>query len=121
MDPSRAPSHYLLWANEVKNVLLRTRPVEMWARAVAANLTGPAAAVAWRAISENVSGEKAVKCSQGNCTKISEVLGKEGADMGMKEARVFTGGACQDSISKHHTARPVIDVGKMTTGQGTAF
>ena len=35
----------------------------MWARAVAANLTGPAAAVAQRAISENVSGGKAVKCS----------------------------------------------------------
>ena len=35
----------------------------MWARAVAANLTGPAAAVAWRAISENVLGEKVVKCS----------------------------------------------------------
>ena len=63
VDPSRAPSHYLLWANEVKNVLLRTRPAEMWARAVAANLTGPAAAVAQRAISENVSGGKAVKCS----------------------------------------------------------
>ena len=35
----------------------------MWARVVAANLTGPAAAVAQRAISENVSGGKAVKCS----------------------------------------------------------
>ena len=35
----------------------------MWARVVAANLTGPAAAVARRAISENVSGGKAVKCS----------------------------------------------------------
>ena len=63
VDPSRAPLHYLLWANEVKNVLLRTRPAEMWARVVAANLTGPAAAVAQRAISENVSGGKAVKCS----------------------------------------------------------
>ena len=46
VDPSRAPSHYLLWADKVENVLLRTRPAEMWARAVAANLTGPAAAVA---------------------------------------------------------------------------
>ena len=46
VDPLRAPLHYLLWANKVKNVLLRTRPAEMWARAVAANLTGPAAAVA---------------------------------------------------------------------------
>ena len=63
VDPSRALSHYLLWANEVKNVLLRTRPAEMWARVVAANLTGPAAAVAQRAISENVSGGKAVKYS----------------------------------------------------------
>ena len=63
VDPLRALSHYLLWANEVENVLLRTRPAEMWARAVAANLTGPAAAVAQRAISENVSGGKAVKCS----------------------------------------------------------
>ena len=63
VDPLRAPLHYLLWANKVKNVLLRTRPAEMWARAVAANLTGPAAAVAQRAISENVSGGKAVKCS----------------------------------------------------------
>ena len=63
VDPSRAPSHYLLWANEVENVLLRTRPAEMWARAVAANLTGPAAAVARRAISENVLGGRAVKCS----------------------------------------------------------
>ena len=63
VDPSRAPLHYLLWANEVENVLLRTRPAEMWARVVAANLTGPAAAVAQRAISENVSGGKAVKCS----------------------------------------------------------
>ena len=35
----------------------------MWARVVAANLTGPAAAVAWRAISENVLGGRAVKCS----------------------------------------------------------
>ena len=35
----------------------------MWARAVAANLTGPAAAVARRAISENVLGGRAVKCS----------------------------------------------------------
>ena len=35
----------------------------MWARAVAANLTGPAAAVAQRVIPENMSGEKAVKCS----------------------------------------------------------
>ena len=63
VDPSRAPLHYLLWANEVENVLLRTRPAEMWARAVAANLTGPAAAVARRAISENVLGGRAVKCS----------------------------------------------------------
>ena len=63
VDPSRALSHYLLWADKVKNVLLRTRPAEMWARAVAANLTGPAAAVAWRAISENVLGGRAVKCS----------------------------------------------------------
>ena len=63
LDLSRALSHYLLWANEVKNVLLQTRPAEMWARAVAANLTGPAAAVAWRAISENVLGGRAVKCS----------------------------------------------------------
>ena len=46
MDPLRALLHYLLWADKVKNVLLRTRPVEMWARAVAANLTGPAAVVA---------------------------------------------------------------------------
>ena len=63
VDPSRAPLHYLLWADKVENVLLRTRPAEMWARAVAANLTGPAAAVAWRAISENVLGGRAVKCS----------------------------------------------------------
>ena len=35
----------------------------MWARAVAANLTGPAAAVARRAISENALGGRAVKCS----------------------------------------------------------
>ena len=35
----------------------------MWARVVAANLTGPAAAVAWRAIYENMSGGKVVKCS----------------------------------------------------------
>ena len=63
VDPSRALSHYLLWANKVKNVLLQTRPAEMWARAVAANLTGPAAAVAQRAISENVLGDRAVKCS----------------------------------------------------------
>ena len=63
VDPSRALSHYLLWANKVKNVLLRTRPAEMWARVVAANLTGPAAAVAQRAISENVLGGRAVKCS----------------------------------------------------------
>ena len=41
VDPSRALSHYLLWADEVKNILLRTRPAEMWARVVAANLTGP--------------------------------------------------------------------------------
>ena len=33
------------------------------ARAVAANLTGPAAAVAQRAIPKNMSEEKAVKCS----------------------------------------------------------
>ena len=58
VDPSRALLHYLLWADEVKNILLQTRPAEMWARAVAANLTGPAAAVAQRAISENVSGVK---------------------------------------------------------------
>ena len=63
VDPSRAPSHYLLWADEVENVLLQTRPAEMWARAVAANLTGPAAAVAQRAISENALGGRAVKCS----------------------------------------------------------
>ena len=30
-------SHYLLWADEGENVLLWTRPAEMWARAVAAN------------------------------------------------------------------------------------
>ena len=35
----------------------------MWARAVAANLTGPAAVVAQRAISENALGGRAVKCS----------------------------------------------------------
>ena len=58
---------------------------------------------------------------KGDCTKISEVLGKEGEDMGMKEAGVFTGGAHQDSISKHHVAWPAIDAGEMTTGQGTAF
>ena len=63
VDPSRALLHYLLWADEVENVLLRTRPAEMWARAVAANLTGPATAVARRVISENVLGGRAVKCS----------------------------------------------------------
>ena len=63
VDPSRAPLHYLLWADKVENVLLRTRPAEMWARAVAANLTGPAAAVAQRVIPKNMSGEKVVKCS----------------------------------------------------------
>ena len=63
VDPSRASLHSLLWANEVENVLLWTRLAEMWARAVAANLTGPAAAVAQRAIPENMSGEKVVKCS----------------------------------------------------------
>ena len=56
VDPSRALSHYLLWADKVKNVLLRMRPAEMWARVVVANLTGPAAAVARRAIYENMSG-----------------------------------------------------------------
>ena len=56
-----------------------------------------------------------------NSTKISEVLGKEGADTGTREARVFTGGVCQDSISKHHVAQPVTDAGETTTGQGTVF
>ena len=51
-----------------------------------------------------------------DCTKISEVLGKEGEDMGTKEAGVFTGEAHQDSISKHHIAQPAIDEGETTTG-----
>ena len=59
VDPLRALLHYLLWADEVKNVLLQTRPAEMWARAVAANLTGPAAVVARRVISENETNDKA--------------------------------------------------------------
>ena len=63
VDPSRALLHYLLWADKVKNVLLQMRPAEMWARVVAANLTGPATVVAQRAISENVLGGRAVKCS----------------------------------------------------------
>ena len=46
MDPAKAPSMYLAWADEVKIKLTMTRSPDLWKKALRAKMEGGAAAVA---------------------------------------------------------------------------